>query len=92
MIDRVRTFSGYREYPKYGIVNRSAVYKRALLQEALSLARSVPGFRQANAANAVAIRLYVFLGFRQYALEPGAIRIEGELHDELHRFLPLGAG
>jgi hypothetical protein len=22
MIDRVRTFSGYRQYPKYGIVNR----------------------------------------------------------------------
>ena len=65
---------------------------RALLREALSLARPAPGFQQVNAANAVAIRLYVFLGFRQYALEPGAIRIEGELHDELHMFLPLGAG
>src|SRR5262249_59815792 len=28
MIDRVRTFSGYREYPKYGIVNRYFVYKQ----------------------------------------------------------------
>jgi pyruvate,water dikinase len=34
MIDRVRTFAGYREYPKYGIVSRYFVYKQALLAEA----------------------------------------------------------
>jgi pyruvate,water dikinase len=34
MIDRVRTFAGYREYPKYHIVSRSFVYKQALLAEA----------------------------------------------------------
>jgi pyruvate,water dikinase len=34
MIDRVRTFIGYREYPKYGIVSRYFVYKQALLEEA----------------------------------------------------------
>jgi pyruvate,water dikinase len=34
MIDRVRTFIGYREYPKYSIVSRYFVYKRALLEEA----------------------------------------------------------
>jgi pyruvate,water dikinase len=34
MIDRVRTFIGYREYPKYGMVSRYFVYKRALLGEA----------------------------------------------------------
>ncbi len=34
MIDRVRTFSGYREYPKYGMVSRYFVYKRALVAEA----------------------------------------------------------
>ncbi|MBW5248583.1 phosphoenolpyruvate synthase [Streptomyces sp. P01-B04] len=34
MIDRVRTFIGYREYPKYGIVSRTFVYKQALLREA----------------------------------------------------------
>ena len=33
MIDRVRTFSGYREYPKYGMVSRYFVYKQALLEE-----------------------------------------------------------
>ncbi|NBE79632.1 rifamycin-inactivating phosphotransferase [Micromonospora rubida] len=34
MIDRVRTFIGYREYPKYDIVSRYFVYKQALLEEA----------------------------------------------------------
>src|SRR5438105_7588828 len=33
-IDRVRTFIGYREYPKYGMVSRYFVYKQALLGEA----------------------------------------------------------
>ena len=32
MIDRVRTFIGYREYPKYGMVSRYFVYKQALLR------------------------------------------------------------
>jgi len=34
MIDRVRTFIGYREYPKYGKISRYFVYKQALLKEA----------------------------------------------------------
>jgi rifampicin phosphotransferase len=34
MINLVRSLSGYREYPKYGIVSRYLVYKRALLKEA----------------------------------------------------------
>jgi rifampicin phosphotransferase len=34
MIDRVRTFIGYREFPKYVIVSRYFAYKRALLEEA----------------------------------------------------------
>jgi pyruvate,water dikinase len=34
MIDRVRTFVGYREYPKYGMVSRYLVYKQAMLREA----------------------------------------------------------
>jgi pyruvate,water dikinase len=40
MIDRVRTFAGYREYPKYGLVSRYYVYKRALLEEAERLVRA----------------------------------------------------
>jgi pyruvate,water dikinase len=39
MIDRVRTFIGYREYPKYGMVSRYFVYKQALLEEAERLVR-----------------------------------------------------
>lgn len=34
MIDRVRTFSGYREHPKYVMISRYFVYKQALLAEA----------------------------------------------------------
>jgi rifampicin phosphotransferase len=40
MIDRVRTFAGYREYPKYGMVARYFVYKQALLREADRLAQA----------------------------------------------------
>ncbi len=40
MIDRVRTFIGYREYPKYGIVSRYFVYKQALLAEAERLVQA----------------------------------------------------
>ncbi|MFC3499640.1 rifamycin-inactivating phosphotransferase [Micromonospora krabiensis] len=40
MIDRVRTFIGYREYPKYGIVSRYFIYKQALLGEAERLVRA----------------------------------------------------
>ena len=34
MIARVRTFIGYREYPKYGMISRYFVYKLAMLEEA----------------------------------------------------------
>jgi pyruvate,water dikinase len=40
MIDRVRTFAGYREYPKYGMVSRSFVYKQALMAEAERLVQA----------------------------------------------------
>jgi rifampicin phosphotransferase len=40
MIDRVRTFIGYREYPKYGMISRYFVYKQALLEEAERLAQA----------------------------------------------------
>jgi pyruvate,water dikinase len=40
MIDRVRTFSGYREYPKYELISRYFVYKRALMEEAERLVRA----------------------------------------------------
>jgi rifampicin phosphotransferase len=40
MIDRVRTFSGYREHPKYGMVSRYFVHKQALLEEAERLVQA----------------------------------------------------
>jgi phosphoenolpyruvate synthase/pyruvate phosphate dikinase len=40
MINRVRTFIGYREYPKYGMVSRYFIYKQALLAEAERLVRA----------------------------------------------------
>lgn len=40
MIDLLRNFAGYREYPKYGIVNRFYVYKQALLKEAEQLVQA----------------------------------------------------
>jgi pyruvate,water dikinase len=40
MINLVRTFIGYREYPKYGMVSRYFVYKQALLAEAEHLVQA----------------------------------------------------
>jgi pyruvate,water dikinase len=40
MIDRVRTFAGYREYPKYGMISRYFIYKQALLDEAERLVQA----------------------------------------------------
>ena len=40
MISLVRNLSGYREYPKYGIVSRYFVYKQALLKEAEQLVQA----------------------------------------------------
>lgn len=39
-IDIIRNFSGYREYPKYNVVNRYYIYKQALLKEAEQLVQS----------------------------------------------------
>jgi len=40
MISLMRNFIGYREYPKYGMVNRTFVYKQALLKEAQKLVQA----------------------------------------------------
>ena len=40
LIDRIRVFAGYREYPKYHMVSRYFVYKLALLAEAERLVRA----------------------------------------------------
>jgi rifampicin phosphotransferase len=40
MISLIRNLSGYREYPKYGIVSRYFIYKQALLKEAERLVQA----------------------------------------------------
>ncbi|MGX4295831.1 phosphoenolpyruvate synthase [Bacillus sp. JK62] len=40
MIQIIRNFSGFREYPKYGMISRYFVYKQALLKEAEQLAKA----------------------------------------------------
>jgi len=40
MISLIRNFIGYREYPKYGMVNRYFIYKQALLKEAEQLVQA----------------------------------------------------
>ncbi len=40
MINLIRNFIGYREYPKYGMINRYFVYKQALLKEAEQLVQA----------------------------------------------------
>lgn len=40
MIDLIRNFAGYREYPKYSIISRYWVYKQALLKEAEQLVQA----------------------------------------------------
>ncbi|MEQ1504358.1 MAG: PEP-utilizing enzyme, partial [Myxococcota bacterium] len=39
-IDLVRAFIGYREYPKYGLIRRHSVYRRALMAEGARLVRA----------------------------------------------------
>ena len=66
---------------------------RALLTEALALGRSLPEIRQINlsvtAGNVAAIRLYESLGFKPFGLEPKALMVDGELHDEILMCLDL---
>src|SRR5690625_1418991 len=40
MISLIRNFSGYREYPKYAMINRYFIYKQALLKEAKLLVQA----------------------------------------------------
>ncbi|ULL16854.1 phosphoenolpyruvate synthase [Paenibacillus sp. H1-7] len=40
MISLIRNFIGYREYPKYGMINRYYVYKQAMMKEAEQLMKA----------------------------------------------------
>ncbi|QNK69156.1 GNAT family N-acetyltransferase [Variovorax sp. PAMC26660] len=63
---------------------------RSLLSQALALAQSVPELLQVNlsvnASNVAAISLYESLGFETFGREPGAMKIDDVLHEELHMF------
>jgi ribosomal protein S18 acetylase RimI-like enzyme len=58
-----------------------------LMQQALEFAATIPGVRQVtlgvNAENTAARRLYESAGFEIYGLEPAALLVDGELHDEM---------
>jgi RimJ/RimL family protein N-acetyltransferase len=64
---------------------------RALLDEVLALARSVPEITQVNLAvnanNTAAIHLYTSAGFKEFGCEPNALCINGNYHDEVHMYL-----
>lgn len=40
MIDVIRNFAGYREFPKYALINRYFIYKQAMLREAERLVQA----------------------------------------------------
>lgn len=60
---------------------------RALIEHALTRARSMTGVRQVNlgvnAVNAEALALYKATGFVPFGLERGFMLLDGELHDEI---------
>ncbi|WMY11132.1 GNAT family N-acetyltransferase [Paraburkholderia phenoliruptrix] len=64
---------------------------RMLVSEAIGFAQSVPGITQinlsVNACNHIAIRLYTSLGFKQFALEPASMIVDGKPYDEIHMSL-----
>lgn len=66
---------------------------RLLLESALAHARSMPDLLQVtlgvNTTNAAAIALYESVGFEQFGLERGFLRVDGVLHDEVHMTLTL---
>lgn len=41
MIDRLRTYIGYREFPKYALISRYGIYKQALMEEAERLVQAL---------------------------------------------------
>lgn len=64
---------------------------RALLTEAIRLARMIPGLERLNISfvvgNERAGNLYASLGFESYGVEPSALLVNGEYLDEEHMTL-----
>jgi RimJ/RimL family protein N-acetyltransferase len=61
---------------------------RQLVSHALQHAASLSGLRQVTltvtASNLAAIALYEKMGFTSFGLEPAALLVNGELHDEIY--------
>lgn len=66
---------------------------RKLLERALAHATTMPDLLQVtlgvNTTNTAAIALYESVGFEQFGLERGFLRVDGVLYDELHLMLRL---
>ncbi|MEG0923096.1 MAG: GNAT family N-acetyltransferase [Comamonas sp.] len=64
-----------------------------LLADALAFARQCQGVQQVhlgvNTGNASALRIYQAAGFSIYGTEPGALCVDGQLHDEHFMLLRL---
>jgi ribosomal protein S18 acetylase RimI-like enzyme len=59
----------------------AAALVRRLLEEAAGVVEEVR--LTVVASNTVALRLYAGLGFRQYGVDPRALRVGSQYHDEL---------
>ncbi len=68
---------------------------RQLLQHALDFAASMEGLVQVSltvtAGNRAALALYETAGFRVFGREPGGLRVDGVLHEDVHMFRHVDA-
>lgn len=86
MIDRVRTFAGYREYPKYAIVSRYFVYKKALLAEAERLVRAGVLSEKEDIFYLTFQELHDVA--RSHQADAGLVRRRGEAFRSYHSLIP----
>ncbi|MEY3210320.1 MAG: phosphoenolpyruvate synthase [Pseudomonadota bacterium] len=86
MISRLRTFTGYREHPKYSIVRRFWVYKQALLEE---VSRLVDAGVLATPDDAFFLRLEELAEVIQtQGVNPALLRARRAEHDHHQRLTP----
>ena len=68
----------------------------ALLTEAMNALRQFGGLRQVYlevlSGNTAAVALYQRVGFMQYGIQPDALCVDGEFHDDMLMHLSLAAG
>jgi len=86
MISGLRSFAGYREHPKYAIVNRYAVYKQALLEEAERLVQAGV-FSEKEDIFYVTLQELVEV-VRTHTVDPGLIRQRKAEHDHNAKLSP----